>query len=180
MNLQKGQLLISEPFLVDSNFERSVILLCEHNEEGSFGFVLNKLTTHEVKDVVEVEIDFDLFLGGPVDHTSMHFVHGKPDLIAGGLHLKDNLFWGGSFEEAKIHHMTGALKPSNIRFFLGYSGWDAGQLDEELKEDVWIVYNGPIQFILEEPPTGLWREVLKRMGGKYKAIANFPTYPRLN
>ncbi len=180
MKLQKGQLLISEPFLNDSNFERSVILLCEHDKEGSFGFVFNNHTTHKVMDVLDDNIAFDLYLGGPVDHTSMHFIHNKPDLISGGSLLKDNLYWGGDFEEVKTQCLLGAIKESEIRFFLGYSGWDAGQLEDELKENVWIISNNSIDFILKESATGLWREVLKRMGGKYKAIANFPTDPRLN
>jgi putative transcriptional regulator len=180
MKLKKGQLLISEPFLNDSNFERSVILLCEHNEEGSFGFVLNKQTSHQVQDVLDEPIDYELFLGGPVDHSSMHYIHCRPDLITDAVLLKDDIYWGGNFEEVKAQIRLGLIPSEQIRFFLGYSGWDSGQLDLELNEEVWIIYDGDIQFIFQTDATSMWREVLKRMGGKYKAIANFPTDPRLN
>lgn len=179
----KGDLLISEPFLPDPNFERSVILLCEHNEEGSLGFVLNKPTEHQLSDVLEESASFQktLYQGGPVQLNTLHFIHRAPDLIPDGNAVKEDIFWGGDYEQLLSLMNTRQLAPRDIRFFVGYSGWSPGQLEEELQEDSWFVYKQTSsRDVFDASAADLWRKVLKNMGGKYRMFSNYPTDPRLN
>lgn len=179
----KGDLLISEPFLPDPNFERSVILLCEHNEEGSLGFVLNKPTEHQLKDVLEESssADLPLYQGGPVQLNTLHFIHRTPNLISEGNPVRDDIIWGGDFEQLLSLINTHQFNPNDIRFFVGYSGWAPGQLEEEMKEDSWFVYQQTSAHdVFDASATDLWRKVLKNMGGKYRMFSNYPTDPRLN
>lgn len=179
----KGDLLISEPFLPDPNFERSVILICEHNDEGSLGFVLNKPTGHRLDDVIEEVGSFenDLYQGGPVQLDTLHFIHRVSGLIHKGINLKNDFYWGGDFEQLLSLINTHQLKPEDIKFFLGYSGWSPGQLEDELNEDSWIVYKQTNSYdVFDSSAQDLWRKVLKNMGGKYRMFSNYPTDPRLN
>ncbi len=180
--MNKGSFLIAEPFLNDPNFERSVIFLCEHSESGSLGFVVNYETNLFLGDVLEENIyeDIPLFLGGPVEKNTLHFLHKRPELISGSTKVGNGIYWGGDFEEAKRELNSFTLKPEDIRFFVGYSGWSAGQLDEEMNQKTWITTPADATFLFSTPVKGFWREVLKRMGGEYRSIAHYPTDPSLN
>lgn len=179
---QKGSLLISEPFLPDPNFERTVVLMCEHNEEGSFGFVMNKPSEVMLHELLE---DFEnegqrVFVGGPVQHDTLHFIHRSP-AIEGGTELTPGLFWGGNFEQVQLYLNTGEIRTEDIRFFVGYSGWGVGQLEKEQKLDSWIVTPpASADIIFDNPVEDLWKEVLKQLGGRYQVYSNYPTDPRLN
>lgn len=180
---QKGDLLISEPFLNDPNFVRTVVLLCEHNEEGSFGFVLNKpsqITIHELIEEVE-DRDDTVFVGGPVQQNTLQFIHRNNDLIEGGMEVSHGLYWGGNFEQMLTILDGNLIGKNEIKFFVGYSGWAAGQLKGELELNSWIIFrNVGVEKIFDTNVESLWKEVLKTMGGKYKIISNFPVDPRLN
>lgn len=180
---ERGDLLISEPFLPDPNFERTVVLLCESNEEGSFGFVINKPSLIKLKDVLEDlnELDKTVYVGGPVQQDTLHFIHKAGDMLEGGTQIGNGLFWGGNFEQLKILSENKQLDPDHFMFFVGYSGWGEGQLLDEIREKSWIVYKSatPIQ-IFDTKPEELWREILKEMGGRYRMFSNYPTDPRLN
>lgn len=179
----RGDLLLSEPFLADPNFERSVILLCEHNSEGSFGFVLNKQSELGLAEAVEEVTGYDevLYVGGPVQHDTLHFVHRLRPPLAESEQLQDHLYWGGDFEELLSRINTRQLVADDIRFFMGYSGWGPGQLEDELAENSWIVFqNTTSEQIFDVPPQQLWQEVLRSMGGKYRMYSNYPIDPRLN
>jgi putative transcriptional regulator len=180
---KKGDLLISEPFLPDPNFERTVVLMCEHNEEGSFGFVLNKPSLLKYSDVIEDANDFNasLYIGGPVQQDTLHFVHRAGGLIEDSVEIGQGIYWGGNYEQLQVLIDTKQLKPEDFKFFIGYSGWGAGQLEMELKEKTWFVYNitTPSE-VFDTDPENLWKMVLNNMGGKYKMISNYPIDPRLN
>jgi putative transcriptional regulator len=180
--VSKGNLLIAEPFLGDPNFDRSVILICDHNEHGSFGFILNQTTDLMLGDVLEETIyqDIPLYLGGPVEKNTLHFIHRRPDLIEGGGKVANGVYWGGDFEQVKRLLNLSQITGEDIRFFIGYSGWGGGQLDEELSQDSWIIGQSKAELIFSIPVEGFWREVLKDMGGKYRSIAHYPTDPTLN
>lgn len=180
--ISKGKLLIAEPFLGDPNFDRGVVLLCDHNEFGSFGFVLNQLTDLMLGDVLEETIyqDIPLFLGGPVEKNTLHFIHSRPDLIEGSAEIMRGVYWGGDFEEVKTLLNLNRLTAAEVRFFIGYSGWGSGQLVEELEQKSWIVSETTAEFLFSTPPDHFWREVLRSMGGKYRSIAHYPTDPKLN
>ncbi|MCK5210420.1 MAG: YqgE/AlgH family protein [Cyclobacteriaceae bacterium] len=180
---QKGDILISEPFLADPNFVRTVILLCEHNDDGSFGFVLNKPAQIKINELIEgVENrEDDIYIGGPVQQNTLQFIHRNDGLIEGGAEIKEGIFWGGSFEQMLTMMDSNLIKASDIKFFIGYSGWASGQLKSELEVNSWIISrNVNIEQIFDTDDKSLWKEVLNTMGGKYKIVANFPVDPRLN
>lgn len=180
---RRGDLLISEPYLPDPNFERTVILLCEHDKHGSFGYVLNKPSTVEFKDVVEEAVDFDekLFIGGPVQQDTLHFIHRSTNQFDSGKEIGEDIYWGGNFEELISLINTKVIVKDDFRFFLGYSGWSEGQLEEELKAKSWIVYKQPSSDkIFDLDPKLLWKEALKELGGKFKMFSNYPVDPRMN
>ncbi|ACT95277.1 YqgE/AlgH family protein [Dyadobacter fermentans] len=180
--VSKGSLLIAKPFLGDPNFERGVILMCEHNEEGSFGFVLNQTTDLFLGDVLEETIyqDITLHLGGPVEKNTLHFIHRRPDLVTGGTEIMKDVYWGGDFNNVKTLLNLNTLKQEDVMFFIGYSGWSGGQLDDEIKQDSWIISSTSSDFLFSTPPGNFWREVLRSMGGEYRSIAHYPIDPRLN
>jgi putative transcriptional regulator len=180
---QKGDLLLSEPFLPDPNFERTVILLCEHGDDGSFGFVLNKRSNVTFSDVMEdaKNIEQELFIGGPVQQDTLHFIHTNDYELEGGQEVNGDITWGGNFEQLLFHADTGVLQPSEFIFFLGYSGWSPGQLDDELKQNSWIVYkNVSKDLVFKTSPDDLWKIVLKSMGGKYSLFSQYPVDPNMN
>lgn len=180
---EKGDLLISEPFLNDPNFERTVILICEHNDEGTFGLVLNKKTNLKLEDVLTDVIAYEdqLNLGGPVEQNTLHFVHKKPMELEGAVDLGNGVAWSGNFEQIKFMLNEGQLGEKDIHFYLGYSGWAEGQLREELDAQTWFVKKGATQKeIFDMSAEELWTSVLKTMGGKYKVFSNYPVDPRLN
>lgn len=176
-----GSLLIAEPFMGDTNFERSVVLICEHNDDGTFGLVMNQLMDLRLSDVLEdVYADQPLFVGGPVQQNTLHFIHRRPDLIDGAVRVIDGLYWSGNFEQVRKAVNLGTLSERDIRFFVGYSGWSAGQLAGELEKKAWIVSYTDVDFLFETSADQFWRGVLKRMGGQFKSIAHYPVDPRLN
>jgi len=180
MRPKAGDLILAEPFMKDPNFKRTVVLLCEHNEEGAFGLVLNKKLDFKVDHVLPdfpVE-NLDLFYGGPVSPDTLHFIHQYGDLIEGSLHLKDNIYWSGNFEQIKLMLETGTAEPDKFRFFIGYSGWSEGQLAEEMETNSWIIDSKFSNIFM--PEDQLWQSVLESMGGDYKFVSTFPEDPQLN
>ncbi len=177
-----GKILISEPFLNDPNFKRTIILLSEHSEEGSVGFVLNKPTDYRIHEVIEEFPEFDsfVFYGGPVQLNTLQFIYKGDGIIDGSIEIAPNLFWGGSFDLLKTLIEANAVDPSDFRFFLGYSGWVDGQIEEEIKINSWIVADTTIDNIFSSEPDKLWREILKSMGKKYALLASFPENPSVN
>lgn len=180
---QKGDLLISEPFLADPNFSRTVILLCEHNMDGSFGFVLNKPAKVKLNELIEGvgERQDNVYVGGPVQQNTLQFIHKNDALIEGGVEVLEGLFWGGNFEQMLAMMEGNLVQTNDIKFFVGYSGWAGGQLKGELELNSWIISrNIDIGQIFNTDVESLWKEVLNTMGGKFKIVANFPVDPRLN
>lgn len=180
-NIKKGSILISEPFLPDSNFERTVILICEHTEEGSVGFVMNKPSTYVVKDVMEggLNIDNRVFIGGPVQRDSFHYIHKDPN-IDGAVPVRDGLYWGGEFDELKSKSLSG-YQFDNFKFFIGYSGWSEGQLENEMKDKSWIVSNDlDANLLFSEDTEDIWKKALKYLGGRFELYSEYPVDPRMN
>lgn len=179
---KKGRILLSEPFLEDDYFKRSVILLCDYNEEGAFGFVLNNYITIRLNELVEDVAEFDttLSLGGPVNTNNLYYIHTLGDKLPGASELMEGIHIGGDFDLLKQFIAEGKVKPSQVKFFLGYSGWSANQLDEELEDNSWIVTDSDSNIIMQEENEKLWENTLKQMGGKFKIISDFPKDPNLN
>jgi putative transcriptional regulator len=178
---EKGRLLISEPFLPDPNFERTVVLLCEHNDDGSFGFVMNKPSILKLNEVVE-DMHFSdvVFVGGPVQQDTLHFLH-RNTALENAVEIRNGIFWGGDFENLIVKIDTASVKSSDIRFYLGYSGWGPGQLETELQDDSWIVCDYVTdELLFDTEPGNIWRKALDNMGGKYSVFSKYPLDPRLN
>lgn len=179
---EAGCFLISEPHLPDANFERTVILLCKHDDEGSFGFVLNKKSNLRFDDVINdaKEIRLPVYLGGPVEQNTLHFVHSDESIVGSEL-VSNDLYWGGDFELIMNWLNNKVIDGQNIRFFLGYSGWSAGQLMEEIEQNSWMVYKPPnSDIIFTNDSTTMWKAVLEEMGGRFSVYSKYPVDPRLN
>nr|WP_294898892.1 YqgE/AlgH family protein [uncultured Pedobacter sp.] len=180
---KKGTLLISEPFMADANFKRTVVLITENNAEGTVGYVLNQKSDLLLKDVIAEcwDADMRIFIGGPVANDTLHFVHNVPDKIIGGIDLGNGLFWGGDFENLKTQINNYNIRDEEIKFFIGYSGWSKDQLKDELEINAWIVSDkfNP-DMVLDDSEIDLWKEAVLNMGVKYAHITNFPKDPTLN
>lgn len=180
---KKGRLLVSEPFMNDDHFGRSVILIGEHNEEGTFGFVLNHFV--ENIDLNDIMNDFPHFEtrianGGPVKTNNLYYIHSLGEKLTGSIPLVEGVFMGGSFDELKKLIEAKQVKKREIRFFLGYAGWSVGQLEHEIKENTWMIANADADEIMSTDHENLWESILKKMGEKHKVISNFPENPSLN
>ncbi|MFT3825245.1 MAG: YqgE/AlgH family protein [Chitinophagaceae bacterium] len=177
-----GTLLIAEPFMKDPNFMRSVVLICEHQDEGSFGFVLNRLFENTLNELMNDmdELTLPVYYGGPVQVDTIHFLHQYPDLIPGSYEILDGIFWGGDFQVAIELLREEKIDKSKIRFFLGYSGWGNGQLDIELKEKSWLTATATRKLVFPRDVAELWKDALKHLGGDYVMMTNFPIDPQLN
>ena len=138
---KKGHLLIAEPSILgDVSFNRSVVLLAEHNDEGSIGFILNKPLNYTINDLLpEIEASFKIYNGGPVEQDNLYFIHNIPDIIPNSVEISNGIYWGGDFETTKQLINEGRITKNHIRFFLGYSGWSVNQLEMEMHENSWIV-----------------------------------------
>ena len=180
---KKGRLLISEPSMEDSNFFRSVILLAVHNEHESVGFVLNQPTKIKVHQLIEnfPKSNFPIYIGGPVERNSLHYVHTLGEKIDGSQEIIKGLFWGGDFEVVKRMVKNNKVDNSNIRFFAGYSGWDENQLIMEIRENSWIIMPSEKSCCMKlSSNKELWSYFIKKMNAKYAIWANLPSNPFLN
>lgn len=177
-----GILLIADPFLKDPNFLRTVVLLCEHKEDGSFGFVVNRQYENTLEELLPDAdgIKVPVFYGGPVQPETIHFLHQYPEEIPGGQEIMQGVFWGGDFEKALQMIRSGEIDLLKIRFFIGYSGWGDGQLDEELKEKTWLTVKATRKLIFHKTADAIWKEALKHLGGDYEMMIHYPIDPQLN
>jgi putative transcriptional regulator len=182
ISLQKGRLLLSEPYLSDPNFERTAIIITEHNEEGSVGFILNKPSDSKVSDVMEdlKFVDAPIFIGGPVQQDTLHFIHTSGNL-EDAIRIDEEIYWGGNFEQLLDRIESGNVLLQNVKFFLGYSGWATGQLEEELKLNSWIVSNQVTpELIFETLPDVMWKRAMQELGGRFSVYSNYPVDPNMN
>lgn len=177
-----GTLLIAEPFLKDPNFRRAVVFICDHREQGSFGFILNRIYGHTLDELMNNTGDLKLpvYYGGPVQMDTIHFLHQYPDLILGSYEILNGIYWGGDFELAIGLLKKGKIDLSRIRFFIGYSGWSEGQLNEELKQKSWLTIEATREFVFHSKVDETWKDAIKSLGGEYSMMINFPTDPQLN
>lgn len=182
-NAKQGMALLSEPFLNDPNFARSVVLLVRHDDnEGSLGFVLNQESNFTINEALSDFPKFDtkVRLGGPVGTENLFYIHSRNDIIEEGVEIIPGLFWGGDFEQVKSAIADNRINNSEILFFVGYSGWEQGQLKNELEEHSWIVTDISKNEILTQNSDELWKNKLKELGDNYKRFSQFPEDPSLN
>ena len=180
---KKGKLLIAEPALTgDVSFNRSVVLLAEHNEEGSVGFILNKPLEYSIDDLVtEISIPLQVYNGGPVEQDNLYFIHKVPHLIDNSIEISDGIFWGGDFNVVIDLINDNKISKDDIKFFLGYSGWDEKQLDDELQSNAWLVSeNIHDNDIIAKSCSSFWKEKMLELGGDYSIWSNAPENPSYN
>jgi putative transcriptional regulator len=179
---EKGKILISEPFLADSYFNRSIIYLTDHTPQGSIGFILNKKLELQVSDAIEGfdGCDDNLNMGGPVAPDTLHYLHCLGDSIPKSVLVAENIFWGGDIDSIRELIRLKEIKQSQIRFFLGYSGWSAGQLERELKENSWVIAKVSSNIVLDNNGEDTWKRVLRSFKNKYRMWADFPESPDMN
>lgn len=174
--LKKGKILIAEPFMVDPNFKRSVVLMCEHEEEGSVGFILNKSLDMKINELIADFPDFDapVYYGGPVQTDSIHYVHNVGDVLDESMEVMNGIYWGGDFEKLKSLIKSKLVEPKNIRFFVGYSGWSYGQLKDEMALGSWLTDDMDLNYLYKVKPNTLWQKVLQDKGDAFSVIAQMP------
>ena len=177
---ERGKILISQPLLMDGCFRRSVVLLTDYSEKGATGIILNKRLPFTLENVMEAPPleDFMLSFGGPVAAQTLHFLHNFAH-IPDTLEIVNGVYWGGNMETVWQLLDMAIMKPGDIRFFLGYSGWTGGQLDEELKTNSWLVADIRASQILN-PSRDLWQDAVKNMGEEYQRWMELPENPGMN
>jgi putative transcriptional regulator len=181
--LRNGILLISEPFMHDHNFKKSVVLLADYTvDEGSVGFVLNRPTNLKIHELISSfpEFDSNVYYGGPVGIDTIHYVHRKGDLIEGSRRICEGLYWGGDFNQIKFLVSTEVLTHSDIRFYIGYSGWSFGQLEEEMETKSWLIGDVDLNYIFANKIPNMWKHVMHVKGSNFRVIADTTDYQSLN
>ena len=181
--VSSGSVLLAEPFMEDPNFKRAVVLLCEHDkDEGTVGFVLNKPLDIKVNELISdfPEFESQVYFGGPVATDTVHYIHNVGELLDESIKVSRGVYWGGNFEKLKFLIESQLVLPHNIRFFVGYSGWSAGQLDEELEYQSWVIARMHANYIFKTKTRSLWRQVMHNKGNVYSVIAQIPEVMSLN
>lgn len=178
----KGRLLIAEPSILnDDSFKRTIILLTEHTDQSSVGFILNRPLQYVLEDLIpDVNCDFTIYQGGPVEQDNLYFIHRVPHLLKDSIEVAKGIYWGGNFNALKELIIDDLIKPEDIRFFLGYTGWSSCQLNDELKTQSWFVTENDFSNILSENEEGIWKNKLLQKGGEYKIWANAPADIKMN
>ncbi|TNJ42471.1 YqgE/AlgH family protein [Tamlana fucoidanivorans] len=180
---KKGDLLIAEPAIIgDVSFNRSIVLLADHSTEGSIGFILNKPLEYTINDLIpELEADFKVYNGGPVEQDNLYFIHKIPDLIPNSIEISLGIYWGGDFDKVAELIKDHTISEHDIKFFLGYSGWESSQLDNELKSNSWVVSENIYKnSIIEKDYESFWKEKMIEFGGEYSIWSNAPEDPSYN
>ena len=174
-----GMLLVAPPMVRDPNFARTVVLLCEHGASGSFGLVLNRPLSVDLSEILE-GCEGLVSTGGPVQRDTLHYLHRHGDMLDDAAEVVDGVYWGGDFGAVRIMIETQITSQRSLRFFLGYAGWSAGQLESEIEAGGWFLTRAKPAFVFHPYPKSLWRAVLRHMGGEYALLVNFPDHPRVN
>ena len=177
-----GDVLISEPFMNDFYFRRSVILLIDHNEEGSLGVIFNKRLTIPFNEIVQgfPEFNADVYLGGPVETDRIFFIHTVGEMIPDSPLISNGLYWSGNINVLKSMIKMDLIKPHEVRFYVGYAGWDGGQLRNELKANTWVVGRFTSKQLLRTMPGKMWSDFVKQIGKRYTLWDKFPVNPSDN
>ncbi len=182
---KKGRILISEPFGANDIFKRSVILLSDYSQErGAMGFILNKFIPGDkidykfLNELGNKKIAFSF--GGPVGIENLFYIHTlSNEIIEGSQEIIPGLFWGGKYQQIREMIISNAIAPDQIRFFAGYSGWTVNQLEDEIKNNMWLLKD----FTAEEALSineNLWSDQIDKLDDKYKIWKNIPEDAKLN
>jgi putative transcriptional regulator len=182
MSFKKGDILLSQPFMMDGYFSRTAILLAELNEEGAIGFVINRPVEILVDEIIPDFPDFNAiaYMGGPVSTDTLHYVHRVGELLDESIEIISGIYWGGNFEQLKALIRQGIITPDDIRFYIGYSGWSEGQLEGEWEMGSWLRADFDMNFMFNSEPEALWKKILSAKGENFTIIADMPSEDLLN
>ena len=179
-SISKGQFVIANPMVNDHDFSRTVILICEHSNYGSVGFIINKPMPNKVSDFIpSLQCDFKVYDGGPVEKHNLYFVHSRPDLISNSIKINENLYWSGEYDDLKKALAYGLIQEEEIRFYLGYAGWAKNQLKDEINGKNWTAFSNNIN-IFQNWNENFWKEQMKNISKESLFWINLPKNPSLN
>lgn len=180
--IKPGEILIAKPFLQDDYFKRSVIFTVEHNSTGSLGFVFNKPHGLLLKDIFPhlKNGNFPLFEGGPVSENQLFYTHTIGQKLTDSIEISNGVFWGGNFFELSKMIENNELKSNEIKFYIGYSGWSAGQIDVEMEKEMWLIQQANYNELISMPPNKMWGNELDKINSGFKAFSDYPFDPSLN
>lgn len=179
-SITKGNILIARPALYDGIFNRSVVLITDHNETGSVGFILNKPLQQPVNLFIsELNSELQVYEGGPVEMDNLYYIHKRPDLISESENIGQGLYWSGNYEDVRWAINQHLILSNEIRFYLGYSGWSENQLQSEIDENAWVIAENHVD-IFQDWSNNLWRQEMKKLGGEHLMWLNTPADPTMN
>jgi len=180
--VKTGTILLSEPFMLDPNFKRTAVLLVDHGEDGSVGFVLNRESDVRIDELVQdfPEFDAPVYVGGPVGRDTVHYLHRCGDLLEDSDPVVKGVWWGGDYERLKFLVRQQLITPRDVRFFVGYSGWSENQLEEEMTHGSWVTARMDPNYLFNASPDTLWRQVMDHKGNAYSVIADMEDDLKLN
>ena len=182
LNLKKGRLLISEPSLIEPAFFKSIILITHHSDDESIGVVLNQKTKINLKEIITniAAENFPVYIGGPVERDTIHFIHTLGDIIPNTQKIMEGLYWGGDFNTIVTLINKKRISKDEVRFFAGYSGWGENQLNNEIRENGWIIHKSNPELCMQYSNEKLWSDLIKTKKSKYAIWTNMPRNPSLN
>jgi putative transcriptional regulator len=174
--VEKSTLLLADPFMYDPYFKRAAILICEHHPEGSLGFIINRKLGLSISELLVdfPKLDFSVYYGGPVSTDTVHYIHKAGDLIKGSVELANGVYWGGDYEQLKFMIQSCLIDPEDVRFFVGYSGWDEGQLNTEITLGSWITAKLDKDYLFEVHTENIWKSAMYDKGNYFKVIGDIP------
>ncbi|TXF88393.1 YqgE/AlgH family protein [Neolewinella aurantiaca] len=180
--IKTGTMLLAEPFMLDPNFKRAAILLVDHGEDGSIGFILNRESEVRIDHLVDdfPEFEAPVYIGGPVGRDTVHYLHRRGDLIEGSDPVARGIWWGGDYERLKFLIRQGLMTPSDVRFFVGYSGWSENQLEQEMVNGSWVPAAMDPNYVFRSPPDTLWSQVMHHKGNAFSVIADMKDEAKFN
>ena len=181
---KRGDILISSPFFQDHELTRSVVLLLDHNEQGSMGLMVNKnfrnpLSLNDLLPSLEFAQPVPIYKGGLVSRDTIFFLHTL-EKLKGAIPLSNGLSVNGNFKKVEKYIREGKQVEGVFRFFLGYVGWEKGQLMQEIEEKSWLIVDSSKEVLLDLDSCDLWHTMLTKLGGKYAVWARYPQFPMLN
>ena len=180
--IKAGNVLIAEPSIIgDVSFQRSVVMVANHDEKGSIGFIMNKPLIHTLSDIVpSITEEFRIFNGGPVEQDNLYFIHNVPDLVPNSVEIAQGIYWGGDFDVVVELISKKIISQDNVKFFLGYSGWSKNQLKVEMESNAWVARDNNLNKIISQPAMYYWRNDIEALGGEYLLWVNAPENPSYN
>ena len=161
MNIHTGNVIISTALLNDTNFEKVVIVIAEHNEKGTIGYIINQQFDRRFNELEEFKhaLPIPLYIGGPSQMDKIYFMHRKPAFIEGGELIGGNVYMNGDFKTAVQLVNSGTLAINDIKLYIGYCGWDVQQLEEEIAEGSWLITTASADLVFSDNIDTMWDDL---------------------